>query len=108
MLVLTLSKKACRELLKCLLVLNLLDGIFTTIWLETGLAIEANPLMRVAYYIHPAVFMILKLFIVSSGVLFLSYQLDKAFIRLISMLFFVAYSMVLCYHLVGLMISFQY
>lgn len=51
-----------------LLVLNVLDGLFTLTYLELGLAHEANPLMREAYALSPLGFMVFKLLVVNAGV----------------------------------------
>jgi hypothetical protein len=50
-----------------LLVLNLLDGLFTLTFLQLEVAEELNPLMRVAYECSPLLFMTSKLSIVSLG-----------------------------------------
>ncbi len=51
-----------------LVLLNLLDGVFTLAFLQLGVAEEANPLMRAAYEQSPALFMLLKLSVVHVGV----------------------------------------
>lgn len=50
-----------------LLMLNLLDGLFTLTFLQLNVAEELNPLMRVAYEHSPTSFMALKLVVVSVG-----------------------------------------
>ena len=50
-----------------LLVLNLLDGLFTLAFLQAGVAEEANPLMRMAYEHSPLAFMGIKLGLVNAG-----------------------------------------
>jgi hypothetical protein len=50
-----------------LVVLNLLDGLFTLTFLQMNVAEELNPLMRVAYMHSPLSFMAVKLIIVSLG-----------------------------------------
>lgn len=50
-----------------LVVLNLLDGLFTLTFLQMNVAEELNPLMRVAYLHSPLSFMAVKLMIVSMG-----------------------------------------
>jgi hypothetical protein len=50
-----------------LLVLNLLDGLFTLTFLQLEVAEELNPLMRVAYECSPLTFMVAKVAIVSVG-----------------------------------------
>jgi hypothetical protein len=54
-----------------ILVLNLLDGAFTMIWVLSGQAREANPLMAGVIQESPVVFMVAKLTLVSLGVLIL-------------------------------------
>jgi Domain of unknown function (DUF5658) len=51
-----------------LLFLNLLDGVFTTAFLQLDLAVEANPLMRWAHSGSPLSFMAVKLAVVQGGV----------------------------------------
>ena len=50
-----------------LLVLNLLDGLFTLTFLQLEVAEELNPLMRLAYEHSPMAFMAIKVTIVSLG-----------------------------------------
>ena len=50
-----------------LLVLNLMDGLFTLTFLQLDVAEELNPLMRLAYEHSPLAFMAVKLAIVSLG-----------------------------------------
>ena len=52
-----------------LLLLNLLDGAFTTVFLQLDVAVEANPLMRAAYERSPLLFMASKMVLVQAGVL---------------------------------------
>jgi len=54
-----------------LLVLNLMDGLFTLTFLQMNVAEELNPLMRVAYTHSPLSFMTIKLAIVSLGLVLL-------------------------------------
>ena len=50
-----------------LLLLNLLDGLFTVTWVELDVAWEANPLMRIALQGSPALFMMSKMMLVQVG-----------------------------------------
>jgi hypothetical protein len=50
-----------------LLVLNLADGVFTTVFLQLGVAEEVNPLMRAAWQTSPLAFMAVKLAVVQAG-----------------------------------------
>ena len=55
-----------------LLFFNLLDGLFTLLFLQLGVAEEANPLMRWAYEGSPLWFMVTKLTAVHFGVMLLA------------------------------------
>lgn len=57
--------------LVALLLLNLVDGLFTLVFLQLHLAEEANPLMAAAYAGSPALFLTLKLVLVQGGALLL-------------------------------------
>ena len=63
--------------LKLLLVLNLLDAIFTYVWVSLGLAKEANPLMDYLISYSPTVFLVYKVLIVNLGVFILWRGKDK-------------------------------
>lgn len=48
--------------------LNLADALFTLVYVEAGVATEANPLMHTALRESPVAFMAVKLALVSLGV----------------------------------------
>lgn len=54
-----------------IIILNLADAIFTLLYTGFGLAVEGNPLMDQAMIRGPVLFMIVKLALVSGGVLVL-------------------------------------
>jgi hypothetical protein len=54
-----------------LLVLNLIDGVLTLIAVDGGGAAEANPLMRLSLGLGALAFILIKIVVVSGGVLFL-------------------------------------
>jgi hypothetical protein len=58
-------------IVKVLLVLNLLDAIFTLIWIYAGLAREANPLLAELIINHPVLFAAAKIGLVTLASLFL-------------------------------------
>lgn len=62
---------ALRARMAALLVLNLLDALFTLAFLQLHLAEEANPLMAAAYAGSPVLFLVVKLVLVHSGALLL-------------------------------------
>jgi Domain of unknown function (DUF5658) len=57
-----------------ILLLNLMDALFTLMFLQSGLAEEANPLMDLVYRISPTAFVLLKLAMVQAGILILHYH----------------------------------
>jgi Domain of unknown function (DUF5658) len=83
----------------CLLLLNLLDGLFTLLFLQLGLAEELNPLMRLAYDASPVSFMALKLGIVHFGVYVLCLHREAHLARLALGLGVTLYAGIVAYHL---------
>jgi len=82
-------------------VLNLLDAIFTIIYTRTGLAIESNPLMDKVLVSSPVLFMIAKLGLVSLGVLLLWRLRHHRAARFGLVVTSTAYVTLLAYHLSG-------
>lgn len=60
-----------KGIVKWLLPLNLIDGIFTLLWVRTGRADEANVLLRDLVHGDALLFMLVKLTLVSLGAIFL-------------------------------------
>lgn len=60
-----------------LLVLNLLDGLFTLTWVELNIGWEANPLMRAALEGSPVIFMAAKMVLVQVGTWLLATHSDS-------------------------------
>lgn len=58
-------------IVRSVLVLNLLDGIFTLLWVRHGLAEEANALMRDLAHEQAFAFLLSKIALVSLGCVFL-------------------------------------
>jgi hypothetical protein len=70
------ARQAAREWLlqlttAAILLLNLLDGVFTLIWVRSRQADEANPIMAGFLRQSPLAFLVAKLTLVSVGALFL-------------------------------------
>jgi hypothetical protein len=82
-----------------LLFLNLLDGLFTLAFLQLGYAEEANPLMRAVYDASPVSFMLVKLAIVSAGVLLLAVYSASRLARLAQKLALAVYAVIVTWHL---------
>ncbi|KPK63526.1 MAG: hypothetical protein AMS21_06655 [Gemmatimonas sp. SG8_38_2] len=58
-------------IVKGILWLNLLDAVFTLLWVRTGMAVEANALLRDLAHENAIAFVLAKLGLVSLGSLFL-------------------------------------
>ena len=56
-------------IVKVVIVLNLLDAVFTLLWVWAGLARELNPLMRDLVHQHPVAFAVVKLGVVGAATL---------------------------------------
>ncbi|NMO23419.1 hypothetical protein HPC49_51175 [Pyxidicoccus fallax] len=82
-----------------LLMLNLLDGLFTLLFLQLGVAEELNPLMRVAYEQSPLIFMGSKLVIVNAGLWLLCLHRRMKASRIAIRAGAVVYGIIVVYHL---------
>jgi hypothetical protein len=89
--------------LLCLLIwiLSLIDALFTIYFIETEQAIEANLLMDFLYSIHPVLFFIIKIFIVSIGLVII-WKLKYRMLSVLGIYFcFIFYLCILCWHIYG-------
>ena len=84
---------------KWLLVLNLLDGVFTLIWVEHFGAGEWNVMMRDLVHQSAVLFMLTKLTLVSLGTLFLWRNRSNSLAVISLFLAFFSYYLVLLVHL---------
>ena len=84
-----------------IVILNLIDAIFTIIYTRTGLAVESNPLMDKVLVSSPVLFMAAKLTLVSLGVLVLWRLRHHRAARLGLFATSTAYTVLLGYHLSG-------
>jgi hypothetical protein len=80
-------------------ILNLLDAIFTMFYTKAGYASEANPLMAVTLASTPVLFVLAKLSLVSLGVLLLWRMRHRTFAAVGLVTSAAAYSLVVVYHL---------
>lgn len=90
-----------------MLVLNVIDGVLTLIWVSTGRATEANPLLAVLAHEYPVLFVLVKFSLVGLGsVLLWRYKKHPGSVVAI-FIGFLAYYFVLLYHLrsMGLRLS---
>ena len=91
---------------KCLLVLNLFDGILTVLWIQLSYAREWNVFMRGLAHSDLVLFMLVKLAVVSLGTLFLWRNRHHPLAIVAIFLAFSAYYLVLLYHIQYLTIFF--
>ena len=85
-----------------ILILNLLDAIFTLCLVTAGVAAEANPLMETALSRSPLAFMVAKLSLVSLGILFLYRMRHHRFAAVAIIGSLVVYGAVVAYHVGGI------
>lgn len=85
----------------CVVVLNLLDAMFTLVYTRSGVATESNPLMDQVLSASPVLFMIAKLALVSLGVLVLWRLRERRTARFGLVATAGAYTALLGYHLSG-------
>jgi len=84
---------------KWILVLNLIDGVLTLIWVDYFQAQEANVMMRDLIQSSGLLFMIVKLTLVSLGTLFLWRRRSNPLAVISLFLAFFSYYLVLLFHL---------
>jgi hypothetical protein len=86
-------------IVKWLLVLNLLDGIFTLVWVQYFYAEEYNLMLRDLAQGDMVLFMLVKLTLVSLGAIFLWRNRSHPLAVIAIFFAFLAYYLVLLYHL---------
>ncbi len=82
-----------------MLVLNLVDAVFTALWVYGGMAREANPLMASLLEGHPILFVATKLGLVGLGSHLLWTRRNEPLAVVAIFVAFVAYYAVLVLHL---------
>lgn len=87
------------NIVKVVLLLNLLDAIFTLFWVETGLAVEANVLLQTPIEEHPLAFVLIKISLVSLGSLILWKRRHHTLAVVGLFGVFLVYYTILLYHL---------
>lgn len=86
-------------IIRVVLVLNMLDALLTLVWVYSGFATEANPLMEDLVHNHPVMFVVVKFSLVTLGSVLLL-RLRKRPMSVVAIFFaFLAYYCILLYHL---------
>ena len=84
---------------KAVLALNLLDAIFTLVWINAGLAREANPLLAEIVRDHPVAFAAVKLGLVAGGSFLLWRYRSRPLAVVGIFVAFLVYYLLLLYHI---------
>ena len=88
-----------RNIVFAILILNVVDAVFTIIWISAGLATEANPIMADVAHSDPALFVSAKFMLVALGSFLLWRQRKRAGAVIGIFIVFLAYYFVVLYHL---------
>jgi hypothetical protein len=86
-------------IIAAIMVLNVLDVVFTLFWVHAGLARETNPLMRWLVDEHPVAFTLSKLALVGLGTLLLWRARRRALAVVGIVAVFLVYYAILIHHL---------
>jgi hypothetical protein len=86
-------------IVKAVLVLNLLDALFTLLWVRSGLAREANLLIDQLVDEHAVGFVVVKLGLVGLGSWLLWHRRERPAAVIAIVTAFLAYYLVLLYHI---------
>jgi hypothetical protein len=86
-------------IVKVILGLNLLDAIFTLIWVNAGLAREANPLFAEIVRDHPVAFAVVKLGLVAGGSFLLWRYRSRPLAVVGIFVAFIVYYLLFLYHI---------
>ena len=86
-------------IVKAVLVLNLLDALFTLVWVRSGLAREANPLIEQLVNEHAVGFVLVKLALVSLGSWLLWQYRERPAAVIAIVAAFLTYYLILLYHI---------
>lgn len=87
------------QIVKALLVLNVLDAILTLLWIAQGRAIEANPILRDLAHHDPLGFVLVKTTLVSLAAAFLWRHRTRPLSVVATFVAFLTYFFLLLYHL---------
>ena len=88
-----------RLIVMLIIFLNVLDAIFTLYWINTGLAKEANVLLRNLVENHPLIFVVVKFTLVLAGTYILWRNRNNQYAVTGLFLAFLVYYALLLYHI---------
>ena len=88
-----------RGIVVATLIMNVLDAVFTVIWISTGAATEANPLLAEVAHNDPGLFVTVKFLLVGLGSILLWRQRKRKGAVIGLFVAFLTYYWILLYHL---------
>jgi len=86
-------------IIETIIILNLLDAVLTMLWVHTGLAREANPLLQPIVHNHVLLFIIVKIALGSLSTWFLWQYRQRALAVIGTFSVFIVYYAVFLHHL---------
>jgi hypothetical protein len=100
------TPQAFERALGLVLVINILDAVFTSVWVASGVATEGNPVMAAAMQYGFGPFVLGKVALVGLGVFLLHRHRNEAFARRAFIPAALLYSFVMGNHFgIGVMVS---
>jgi hypothetical protein len=86
-------------IVRAVVVLNVIDAVLTMLWIDTGMAVEANPFLRELAHDFPVSFVAAKMALVSFGTWLLWRQRRRPLAVIAIFIAFLAYYFLLIHHL---------
>ncbi len=94
-----------RQLIILIILMNVIDGIFTIYWVWMQMAEEANPIMKMFLQYSPIVFMAVKVFLVNIGAWILWKYHHRVLSIICIVIAFLCYLAIILYHLQFMLIE---
>jgi hypothetical protein len=92
-------------LLSTIIILCLLDAIFTMLWLSTGIAIESNPLMEFLINKSHLLFITVKMALTFASIHVLYKYKDIKGVLTTGKILAILYLVIIIYHILGYILS---
>ena len=99
-----ISEKVVAISLRLLFLFNLLDAFLTVIWVNSGIATEANPIMAAAMNYGMSFFVLTKISVVFFAISILWSTRKHALSRASSLLAAIAMTCLVIYHVIGVFV----
>ena len=97
-----LSNKLVAGSLRLLFLFNLLDAFLTVLWVQSGVAVEANPIMSAAMSYGMSFFVLIKISMVVCAIAILWHTRRHTLSRWASLLTSVLMGSLVVYHAIGI------